>query len=583
MPFVKRKDPNSMEMRFMPRNKACRKLQLTLGEFRRVCIIKGIYPQVPPKKFAGDTSYFLRKDIVHLFHDPIIPKIREIAAQLKRIKRMKARANVLEAKLLQAQMPIISLDHVVLERYPTFKDALSDFDDALCLLFMFSRLSSEHAPQKIIDNCKRLCREWDAFVAATGCLVRSFVSTKGYYYQAVIQGVKITWLVPHRFQLEVPDVVDFKVLKSFVEFYQTFAGFVLYRLYSVLLSGYQYPPAVQEEADYILRLVGNIRAHATANSVDLALIYGPDGCDEPCDKDGGVRNLNPASVKPFIGQKHAISREVPREPLELVLLSGGADVFTYSSSPHGATHIIVDRPPHNIEGVVGARIEGCAYLQPQWCFDSLNWGTALPHAEYAPGAVLPPHVSPFYDDSADADGYVPDRVRELDRLVREKDNMVDITTLSVAAVKGLQEHGLLEAKDNVGDVRVSSIDALAMQLARAHATSLNEELDLGNDEQEASESDSSEINPDDFYRKNTRTLDAEKLSEETRMRRAMLNATKARIYDRMVKENEEVAKRRQELERRRDELRRTIELEKAKVAMGVDLRTPAPPDEGEDQ
>lgn len=322
---------------------------------------------------------------------------------------------------------------------------------------------------------------------------------------------------------------------------------------------------------------------ATANDVELSLIYGPGGCDEPCDKDGGVKNLNPASVKPFIGQKHAISREVPREPLELVLLSGGADVFTYSSSPDGATHVIVDRPPHNIEGVMGARIEGCAYLQPQWCFDSLNWGTALPHAEYAPGAVLPPHVSPFYDDSADADGYVPDRVKELDQLVREKDNMVDITTLSVAAVKGLQAHGLLEAKDSTADVKASSIDSLAMQLAKAHATSLKEELNVGDDEHGASESESSEINPDDFYRKNTRTLDAEKLSEETRMRRAMLNATKARIYDRMVKENEEVARRRQELERRRDELRRTIELEKAKVAAGVDLRPPAPPDDGEDQ
>ncbi|ESU35399.1 Pescadillo, partial [Giardia duodenalis] len=119
---------------------------------------------------------------------------------------------------------------------------------------------------------------------------------------------------PPPFQLDVPDVVDFKVLKSFVEFYQTFAGFVLYRLYSVLLNGYQYPPAVQEEADYILRLVGNIRAHATASEVDLSLIYGPNGCDEPCDKNGGVRNLNPASVKPFIGQNTPFPERFPASP-----------------------------------------------------------------------------------------------------------------------------------------------------------------------------------------------------------------------------------------------------------------------------
>ena len=52
-------------------------------------------------------------------------------------------------------------DHIVLERYPSFEDALRDMDDALCMIFMFSRLpksSTVHA--EMIENCRRLSMEW---------------------------------------------------------------------------------------------------------------------------------------------------------------------------------------------------------------------------------------------------------------------------------------------------------------------------------------------------------------------------------------------------------------------------------------
>lgn len=68
---------------FISRSKAIAKLNLTLKEFRRLCIIKGIYPVEPRHKkkvTKGDSSlktYYLLSDIQFLSHEPIIWKFWE--------------------------------------------------------------------------------------------------------------------------------------------------------------------------------------------------------------------------------------------------------------------------------------------------------------------------------------------------------------------------------------------------------------------------------------------------------------------------------------------------------------------------
>ena len=67
---------------FISRSKAMAKLNLTLKEFRRLCIIKGIYPVEPrhKKKVTKDSSlktYYLLNDIQFLSHEPIIWKFWE--------------------------------------------------------------------------------------------------------------------------------------------------------------------------------------------------------------------------------------------------------------------------------------------------------------------------------------------------------------------------------------------------------------------------------------------------------------------------------------------------------------------------
>lgn len=87
---------------------------------------------------------------------------------------------------------------------------------------------------------------------------------------------------------------------------------------------------------------------------------------------------------------------------------------TYQQDDESITHHIIDRP------LVGKTHINRVYVQPQWIFDCINENMLLPVDEYLPGAVLPPHLSPFVETSDS--GYLPP---EKQRLINLKLGIVD--------------------------------------------------------------------------------------------------------------------------------------------------------------
>ena len=394
----------------------------------------------------------------------------------KKIAKSLGRGEVGDAARLERNnTPKLSLDHIIKERYPTFVDALRDLDDALSMLFLFADLpSTSTVPPKTIALCQRLCREFEHYLITTHSLRKSFLSIKGIYYQATIQGQDILWLVPYKFVQRVTGDVDFRIMGTFVEFYTTLLGFINFRLYTTI--GLVYPPRFNATSDdkggELSAIVLEGKGVDDAISIQPAPTNGADpdpeiqqrvdamdltpttespqnadqGTDIDQPKESDTSDPNPAvdiftptapdaDILPqpsqptsdlallFSDLSFFLSRETPRHPLEFLLRAFGCKriswdavlgdgAYTNNEFDPTITHQVIDRPLSaatnvNENGgeapqsgrVSGGRMPGRTYIQPQWVWDCVNEGRLLRPDLYAPGATLPPHLSPWVKPS----------------------------------------------------------------------------------------------------------------------------------------------------------------------------------------
>ena len=228
---------------YLTRSNAIRAMQVTLKDFRRLCILKGVYPREPKKKFKGnDKTYYHVKDLKILQHDQLLDKFREIKAHMKKHKKLLGRRETKLAENHIKKVPIYSLAPIIKDRYPGFVDALRDLDDALCLISLFAQFPQHltlEVKKKDLEACQTLYKDFMLYCTLSQCFTKAFFSIKGIYYRVEIMGQQITWIQPYKFNQRLPFDVDYKVMGTFVEFYMALLKFTNYKLFSDL--GLPYP------------------------------------------------------------------------------------------------------------------------------------------------------------------------------------------------------------------------------------------------------------------------------------------------------------------------------------------------------
>ncbi|KAL5718194.1 hypothetical protein ACHQM5_011126 [Ranunculus cassubicifolius] len=453
-PPGKKKEGNAAK--YITRTKALKYLQVSLQDFRKLCILKGVFPREPKKKYEGNhKTYYHMKDIAFLAHEPILDTFRDIRAHGHKVNKALAKRNKPRAEQLKARKPSYTLGRLIIERYPSFIDALRDLDDCLTLVHLFAALpaaDSDRIEVKRIHNCRRLSHEWQAYISRTHSLRKVFIAVRGIVYQAEVQGQKITWMTPHATQQVLTDEVDYNVLLTFLEFYEALLGFVNFKLYHSI--NVKYPPILDPRLEALAAdLYALSRYFASSRVKPLEALEGNSNqqentevgskgtehneselrlaqlqqqlptnepgalmklVEEAGDDDEDIDDETRECKSLFKNMKFFLSREVQREALLLIIPAFGGLVSwegeggPFEETEEGITHQIVDRPSQ------GHMFLSREYVQPQWIVDCINARIIIPTEDYMVGKVCPPHLSPFVDN--EAEGYTPEYAETLKHL-----------------------------------------------------------------------------------------------------------------------------------------------------------------------
>jgi pescadillo len=511
--WAKRVKKERFKKKYLTRMQATRLLQMESIQFRRLCILKGIYPRAltrsKQKQSGNEKQYYLAREIKWLVRDQIAEKMMAYRAWEKKVKRAEAMGLVEDLKVLNSSRvkPRHSLVATIKERYPYFIDAVRDIDDAMSMIHLYAFLSPEIKSDTTIEihhsltsglheRAKEMCNRWDSYVARAHTLTKGFISIKGYYYEAIVKGERVRWLCPHEYAHRFPPGIQQYILLSFLEFYLEMMKFVLFKLEADLARDEADREAVEDEQE------GATRANAEDFASGAALTVLDVGANPTQAKEvratatkqslmeeelRKVRNL-------FRGLTFYLSREVPAKHLSFVINACGGRVAT-DYVPSNITHVVVDRPAL-APGM--QKHDTLEYVQPQYVFDCLNARLVLPVEGYRMGEELPPHVSPFSvsitnaaEDNAAVEqvkkdhprivGYVPQRVHEIRKLINPAYTAIDPEG-KVAALE--EEYSDDEAHVAVPEMDIEDdVSLSADDLAEAHQKPAWEEEEVAEEVQ----------------------------------------------------------------------------------------------------
>ncbi|KAI3383950.1 hypothetical protein SNEBB_006859 [Seison nebaliae] len=441
--------------KYITRTRAIKKLQITLKDFRRICILKGIYPVEPkhPKKVnKGKGSirrtYYLSKDISFLGRDSVLKHFAEYKIYLRRLKKARGRRDREKEAIVRINKPSYELTHIIRERYPHLNDALQDLGDCLTLMFLFSTFGqSQSLKYDKIQFCRRLTMEFAHYCIHMQSLKKCFISIKGFYYQVEINGITVNWIMPHRFRHLAGSDVDITIMEVFLELYISLLAFVNMKLYAD--ANLVYPPKFVEIIDQDQKLFSinemnnelvqmlsltPLRNEVVVKDVETEqeekelieerndLLISSGLSEEEIEKMEKNRKDKETLSTLFAGLTFYLNREVPIEQFVIPLRCCGAKVAweaadmdlgkvsRYSSKKcielcgslnhedlwlksmdNRITHHVLERAIPKDLPV------SRSYVAPQWIFDCINQRKLLPCEDYQPGKMLPPHVSPFVE------------------------------------------------------------------------------------------------------------------------------------------------------------------------------------------
>ncbi|CAJ2664823.1 unnamed protein product [Trifolium pratense] len=379
---------------------------------------------------------------------------------IKSLPKVAGKKNRERANNLREKTPKPDIDKFIRERYPRFVDALGELNNCLTMVHLFAALpalKSKKIDVKLVQKCRRLAHEWQAFVSRTHKLRKTFVSVKGVYYQAEVEGQKITWVAPHLLQ---SDDVDIPTVLNFLQLYVSLLGFVNFNLYRSI--NLEYPPILNPRLEALaadiyalyadeFRPSGPIsEASKLAESEQVeSKKKGADAESEKSEEDQDTRECKNL----FKNLKFFLSSVIQRESLLFVIPAFGGTVSwegkgaPFNESDQSITHQIVDTDAE------GHTFHTREYVQPQWIFDSVNARIVLPMENYIVGRIPPPHLSPFVNN--DEEGSIPDYskiIKNLQEAARKE--IVPLPGVGKQkgneAAKGKQKMMISKQQSNVG-------------------------------------------------------------------------------------------------------------------------------------